>query len=78
MLTFIVQRSPNSILDFQYQNKRLKLTANSTYIEDFEWYDDETKEANFSRWLDEMVGLQGVIFTPWDLREHKREREIKR
>jgi len=78
MLTFIVQRSPNSILDFQYQNKRLKLIANSTYIEDFEWYDDETKEANFSRWLDEMVGLQGVIFTTWDLREHKREREIKR
>ena len=57
MLTFIVQRSPNSILDFQYQNKRLKLIANSTYIEDFIWDNDESKETNFQNWLAEMVGV---------------------
>ncbi len=56
MLTFIVQRSPNSILDFQYQNKRLKLNTNSTYLEDFEdWDDNITKEANFMEWLNQMV-----------------------
>ena len=54
MLTFIVQRSPNSILDFQYQNKRLKL---NTYLEDFEdWDDEDTKGANFMEWLSQMVG----------------------
>jgi hypothetical protein len=57
MLTFIVQRSPNSILDFQYQNKRLKLNTNSTYLEDFEdWDDEDTKGANFMEWLSQMVG----------------------
>lgn len=58
MLTFIVQRSPNSILDFQYQNKRIKLNTNGTYLEDFEdWDDTITKEANFMEWFSQMVGV---------------------
>jgi len=48
---------PEFYLDSQYQNKRIKLITNSTYIEDFDWYDDETKEENFTRWLDGVVGV---------------------
>lgn len=40
-----------------YKNKRLKLVTNSTYLEDFEWNDEESKEENFQNWLAEMVGV---------------------
>lgn len=40
-----------------YKNKRLKLVTNSTYLEDFEWNDEESKEETFQNWLAEMVGV---------------------
>lgn len=40
-----------------YKNKRLKMVTNSTYLEDFEWDSDESRETNFQNWLDEMVGV---------------------
>lgn len=40
-----------------YKNKRLKMVTNSTYIEDFEWDGDESRETNFQNWLAEMVGV---------------------
>ena len=40
-----------------YKNKRLKMVTNSTYLEDFEWDSDESREINFQNWLDEMVGV---------------------
>ena len=40
-----------------YKNKRIKLVTNSTYLEDFEWNDEESKEANFDKWLAELVGV---------------------
>lgn len=40
-----------------YKNKRLKMVTNSTYIENFEWYGDESRETNFQNWLAEMVGM---------------------
>lgn len=40
-----------------YKNKRLKMVTNSTYLEDFEWDSDESRETNFQNWLDEMVGI---------------------
>lgn len=40
-----------------YKNKRLKMVTNSTYIEDFEWNSDESREQNFQNWLAEMVGV---------------------
>ena len=40
-----------------YKNKRLKMVTNSTYIEDFEWNNDESREENFQNWLDGMVGV---------------------
>lgn len=40
-----------------YKNKRLKMVTNSTYIEDFEWNSDESRETNFQNWLAEMVGV---------------------
>ena len=40
-----------------YKNKRLKMVTNSTYIEDFVWDNDESRETNFQNWLDEMVGV---------------------
>lgn len=40
-----------------YKNKRLKLVTNSTYLEDFEWNDEETREANFDNWLAELIGV---------------------
>lgn len=38
-----------------YKNKRLKMVTNSTYIEDFIWDNDESRETNFQNWLAEMV-----------------------
>lgn len=40
-----------------YKNKRLKMVTNSTYLEDFEWDSNESRETNFQNWLDEMVGV---------------------
>ncbi len=40
-----------------YKNKRIKFVTNSTYLEDFEWNDEETREANFDNWLAELVGV---------------------
>lgn len=40
-----------------YKNKRLKMVTNSSYIEDFVWDNDESRETNFQNWLDEMVGV---------------------
>ena len=40
-----------------YKNKRLKMVTNSTYLEDFEWDSNESRETNFKNWLDEMVGV---------------------
>ena len=40
-----------------YKNKRLKMITNSTYLEDFEWDSDESREINFKNWLAEMVGV---------------------
>ena len=58
MLTFIVQRNLYSILNLQYQNKCLKLNTNSTYLADFEdWDDTLTNEVNFMEWLSQMVGV---------------------
>ena len=38
-----------------YKNKRLKMVTNSTYIEDFIWDNDESRETNFQNWLAETV-----------------------
>lgn len=38
-----------------YKNKRLKMVTNSTYLEDFEWDSNESRETNFQNWLAEMV-----------------------
>lgn len=40
-----------------YKNKRLKMVTNSTYLEDYEWDNDESMETNFQNWLDGMVGV---------------------
>lgn len=41
-----------------YKNKRIKFITNSTYLEAFEdWDDNSTKEANFMEWLSQMVGV---------------------
>lgn len=40
-----------------YKNKHLKMVTNSTYIEDFIWDTNETREKNFQNWLAEMVGV---------------------
>ena len=40
-----------------YKNKRLKMVTNSSYIEDFDWDNDESRETTFQNWLDEMVGV---------------------
>lgn len=40
-----------------YKNKRIKLVTNSTYLEGFEWDDEETQVVNFDNWLAEMVGV---------------------
>lgn len=40
-----------------YKNKRLKMVTNSTYLEDYEWDNDESMEKNFQNWLDGMVGV---------------------
>lgn len=41
-----------------YKNKRLKMVTNSTYLEDFEWDSNESRETNFQNWLDD----KGVKF----------------
>lgn len=33
------------------------MVTNSSYIEDFVWDNDESRETNFQNWLDEMVGV---------------------
>lgn len=40
-----------------YKNMRIKLVTNSTYLEGFEWNDEESKEDNFHNWLSELVGV---------------------
>lgn len=40
-----------------YKNKRLKMVTNSTYLEDFEWDSNESRETNFQNYLDDMVGV---------------------
>lgn len=40
-----------------YKNKRLKMVTNSTYLEDYEWDNDESMKTNFQNWLDGMVGV---------------------
>ena len=39
-----------------YKNKRLKMVTNSTYLEDYDWDNDESMETNFQNWLVGMVG----------------------
>lgn len=40
-----------------YKNKRIKLVTNSSYLEGFEWDDEETQVVNFDNWLAELVGV---------------------
>ena len=40
-----------------YKNKWIKLVTNSSYLEGFEWNDEETQVANFDNWLAELVGV---------------------
>lgn len=40
-----------------YKNMRLKMVTNNTYLEDFEWDSNESRETNFQNWLAEMVGM---------------------
>lgn len=40
-----------------YKNKHLKMLTNSSYIEDFIWDSDESREKNFQNWLAKMVGV---------------------
>ena len=40
-----------------YKNKRIKLVTNSSYLEGFEWDEEETQVVNFDNWLAELVGV---------------------